>query len=137
MTALVPIIPAYARSIWPQIERWVASATDQTGNWWAPKDVLSGIERDKLVAWVVTDAERLFGMVGCEIEYAANHSICVICLCAGDEMQRWLHLLPEIENWASENGCSEVQVRGRPGWVRRLKSYGYGERYIAVGKALT
>lgn len=135
--ALVPLLPCYARAIWPQIDEWVCSATDDTGNWWSPANVLDGIERGNLVTWVIADEDRLYGVVACEIETAPNHTIGVISLCAGDEMQQWLHLLPEIENWASENGCSEVQVRGRPGWVRRLKSYGYGERYIAVGKALT
>lgn len=136
MIALVPVIDRYARRLWPQIEAWIASAVADTGDWWHSDDVLVGIESGGLTLWVVTDEDEFYGVVVCEVEVAPRKRVGVIALCAGRDQSEWLHLLPEVEGWARENGCSEVQVRGRPGWARRLKSQGYGERYIAVGKGL-
>ena len=136
MIALVPVLPRYAHALWPQVSEWVASATKETGDWWQPSDVLAGIKADRMTAWVIADDRRLWGVVVAEIEIAARHKIGVIALCAGDDQAQWLHLLPEIEEWAREQGCSEMMVKGRPGWVRRLRGFGYGERYVAIGKAL-
>lgn len=136
MITLVPVLSGYARPLWPQIEAWIASATKEAGDWWSPDDVLAGIERGALTAWVLADDARLWGVVVSEIETAARHKIGVIALCAGEEQSKWLHLLPEIEDWARDQGCSEMMVKGRGGWVRRLRSHGYGERYVAIGKDL-
>lgn len=137
MTALVPILPRYARALWPQIAEWIASATDEASGWWQPDDVLAGVERDELTLWIVADADRLYGVVVTEVETAARHTIGVIALCAGIEQAKWLHLLPELEGWAAERGCTEMMVKGRAGWARRLRAHGYGERYVAVGKGIS
>ena len=137
MIALVPVLDRYARSLWPQIEAWVASATKDTGNWWQPDDVLAGIERGNLTAWVSADEHRLWGVVVAEVENAARHRIGVIALCAGDELSRWLHLLPEVEGWARDHGCTEMMIKGRSGWARRLRSHGYGDRFVTIGKDIS
>ena len=136
MIALVPVLPRYARALWPVITHWVEAACEHNGGWWSAPDVLDDVEADRLTLWAVADESRLWGIVVTEVETAANYAIGVIALCAGDEQARWLHLLPELEEWAACNGCSEMMVKGRPGWARRLKSYGYGERYVAVGKVI-
>ena len=44
--------------------------------------------------------------------------------------------LDVIEEWAVLNGCSDIQAVGRKYLSRSLKSFGYEQRYITVGKAL-
>jgi hypothetical protein len=48
---------------------------------------------------------------------------CVLFLCAGDGLDRWLHHLGEIEAWARAQGCDAMEVAGRKGWARVLKGY--------------
>ena len=137
MTALVWVPPSKIGEVWSYILPWVASATADTGDWWQPEDVRGNIEAGRMTLWIISDGIDPLGIVATEFEQAAQHKICVVALCAGREQSRWLHLLTEIENWALDAGCSEIQVRGRAGWVRRLKSLGFTERYIAIGKPLT
>lgn len=134
---LLPILAPYVRSVWSQIEPWIAAATADTGDWWQPADVLAAVECGGLTLWVISGDDGLYGTVVTDIETAPSRKIAVIALCGGIEQHRWLHLLNELEDWARGMGCTEVQVRGRPGWVRRLRTNGYKQRYITVGKDLS
>jgi len=48
----------------------------------------------------------------------------VSLLLVGGEMDKWLHLLPEIEFWAKSEGCEVSELpRGRRGWTKILEGY--------------
>jgi hypothetical protein len=44
--------------------------------------------------------------------------------------------LPKIEDWARENGATEVLFRGRRGWSRVYRPQGYEEIAVTMRKAL-
>lgn len=44
--------------------------------------------------------------------------------------------LPKIEEWAREQGATEVMFRGRRGWARVYKPHGYEEIAVTLRKAL-
>ncbi len=136
MIGLVPILAPYAGRIWPEVKHWIEAATKESGGWWSASDVLAGIERDALHLWAVTDGQIVYGAVVLEIEQSPQKRIAIVALCAGHSQDLWLHLLPELEAWARGHSCHEMQVRGRPGWQRRLTEFGYQQRYITIGKPL-
>lgn len=43
---------------------------------------------------------------------------------------------PRLHAWAQAQGCSEMLVEGRAGWVRALKDIGYRSWSVTLRKAL-
>jgi hypothetical protein len=41
----------------------------------------------------------------------------------GKQMKRWIHLIKEIEQWASQWGCDAIEIVGRKGWGRMYPDY--------------
>ncbi|WP_298255830.1 hypothetical protein [Bradyrhizobium sp.] len=60
--------------------------------------------------------------------------VCVITLCAGRAMKRWLKLVDRIEAYARDEGCGRVHIFGRKGWLRVLE--GYEARHVVMDKLL-
>lgn len=46
-----------------------------------------------------------------------------IFLVAGRLPEDWAATLANLERWAADQGCAAVELRGRRGWMRRLKGY--------------
>lgn len=55
---------------------------------------------------------------------------------AAGNLEEIMEALPHLEDWARQEGCSQVQVHGRRGWVRALRGHGYDEYQTTVRKLL-
>lgn len=51
-----------------------------------------------------------------------------------DELEN--ELRPQAEAWAAAEGCTEIHIDGRRGWIRRLKRYGYRHEKTTVARDL-
>ena len=60
--------------------------------------------------------------------------VCIITVCGGSDMKRWLPLIDEIEAYAKQEGCERVRINGRKGWLRVRD--GYEENHIIIDKEL-
>jgi hypothetical protein len=60
--------------------------------------------------------------------------VCIITVCAGSDMKRWLGLIGQIESYARREGCARVRIYGRKGWLRVLD--GYAQKYVIMDKEL-
>lgn len=123
------------QTVWPMVERWVETAADEAHGWWTADDIRERLETGGAGLWLVIDDIPVACVVS-EIETGPRFSTVVISICAGSGMEIWLHLLPQIEAWAKAIGARVIEVRGRKGWARALKSSGYAERAVIVGKEL-
>jgi len=61
--------------------------------------------------------------------------VCVITLCAGHDMRRWLPLLAGIEAYAKAEGCRRLRIFGRKGWLQLLD--GFEARHSIMDKELS
>ncbi len=92
------------------------------------KQIWIGTIDGKFVATVVTHI----------IDYPSKKT-CEVCYLGGESGTGVLDALGElsvIEEWAELQGCDDMQVYGRRGWLKALKKYDYSERYTIVGKPL-
>ena len=58
--------------------------------------------------------------------------VCIITVCGGRDMTRWLPLIAGIEAYAKREGCSRVRIFGRKGWLRVLD--GYRAKHVVADK---
>lgn len=56
---------------------------------------------------------------------------------AAGDLEEIAALLPAMEKWAADHGCTQVHLVGRRGWVRALAQHGYEEYATVVRKVLT
>lgn len=66
-----------------------------------------------------------------------TEGVCEMGPVAGDLDEMMANALPEIEEWARQNGCMEMHVQaGREGWERMLAPHGYEFGAVILRKKL-
>jgi hypothetical protein len=121
--------------LWPAVERWLTDAINQ-GVGYAPDDIRRALLIREMTLWVVRDGERLFACAVTTLWSQPQVKVCHIVLVGGEEIQKWHHLIGELESWAKEQGCDEVREHGRPGWKRYAEQHGYEQLCTVYRKKL-
>lgn len=108
--------------VWPLVAKRIRSAvlrTDLSHSADIERDLLEG---DGLL-WLACTGSTIDAAAATLLTRTDRHLVCVITALGGENMGRWLDLLPGIEEWAKSEGAALVRVYGRPGWVRMLRNY--------------
>jgi hypothetical protein len=116
------IPPQLAREIWPLVRDRLYAAvrrTDLSHSVDIARDVLHGDG----VLWLACEGEEIDAAAVTLLTRTDRHLVCLITALGGSNMESWLPLLSEIEDWARSEGAALVRVMGRPGWGRVLKNY--------------
>jgi hypothetical protein len=116
------IPPQLAREIWPLVRDKLYAAvrrTDLSHSVDIARDVLHGDG----VLWLACDGQEIEAAAVTLLTRTDRHLVCLITALGGSNMERWLPLLSQIEDWARAEGAALVRVMGRPGWARVLKEY--------------
>jgi hypothetical protein len=98
-------------------------------------DMLRDIAAERAQLWAIEDdaGEATALLVTRLVQYARCSSL-EIHLCGGRSIERWLGMLPELEQHARNLGCRFVELCGRRGWERILPEYAF--RGVALAKEL-
>jgi hypothetical protein len=94
-------------------------------------DIATGLISGEMTLWVCGDFEAAMVTQVLQDNMA---KYCLLLTLSGDGFDEYKDLLPVIEQWAKDNGCSETRLYGRPGWSRKLKDFKTG--YIMMSKQL-
>lgn len=101
------------------------------------KDITDEIQEGSKQIWMHSTDEAFNATVITQIiEHPRKKTCEVVCL-GGEEAEKFLDEIKVIEEWAKLNNCDDIQVIGRRGWARALKSQDYTDRYTTIGKMLT
>lgn len=88
--------------------------------------------------WLVLDDEdRFLAAVTTQIQQTVlGKKRALICECSGKGILDQVDNLKVAEDWARENGASEIEILGRLGWKRALSKQGYGITMLYYRKEL-
>lgn len=67
-------------------------------------------------------------------EFPDGKRFCLLLSAGGCRVHDWKSQLPVVEDWAKSEGCVELRIYGRRGWLRVLD--GFKEREVTMVKAL-
>lgn len=120
--------PNEALKLWPEMEPLVARALAY--------DIYATTTPDKLRAQVETgyarvlacfDGPQLISATVTQLYKNINDERILHIVCtAGTNADEWLGVLHEkCKEIAADQDCAAITLAGRPGWVRKLKQYGY------------
>jgi hypothetical protein len=119
---LVCVDPAKVHLFWPQVksgvrlalERGVGGLFEET-----EKSVLSGVS----LVWLAVNESGIRGVLITDLIRTDDGLQCEIVTLHGEGMKDWLRFLPDIEQFARNEGCTSIRVTGREGWSRILTDY--------------
>jgi hypothetical protein len=116
---------------WRRSEPWLAAALAQAGGTHGLGDVRRLVETGKAQLWAAADAA---------VVTLVEHDPCerrLLVWLAGGRLGTLLgDLLPHLEAWAREQGCSRLLLIGRAGWERAMKPMGYAPLARVIAKDL-
>lgn len=108
--------------LWPRVKEHLFSAVRRTD-----LSHTEDIERDLMegdgLLWLICDGKTIEAAGATLLVNTDKHLVCLITALGGENMDKWLPLLSQIEDWARAEGAALVRIMGRPGWARVLKGY--------------
>lgn len=123
-----PMTQAEATANNAQIVRWVEEIAEESDVTVA--DVLGEWDAHHKWAWVVDG--RLSGIILGRY-HGTKYSISA---CAGVSEARWAELASELERIGKEMGGTHLEMKGRRGFVRIFRRYGWTESFTVIDKEL-
>ena len=119
---LVCVDPARVHEIWPHVSPLLKAACYRTRlNAFA--DIEADIVAGRSLLWVAWNGRAIESAASTVLINSEIGRVCVITVCGGSDMKRWLPLIGQIETYAEAEGCKRVRIYGRKGWLRVLDGY--------------
>ena len=134
LAELVCVDPARVAEFWPHVSPLLKAACHRT-KLNAFEDIEADILCGRSLLWMAWNGRTVESAAATILINSDLGKVCVITLCAGKEMQRWVNLIERIGSYARDEGCSRVRIFGRKGWLRVLD--GYEEKHIIMDKELS
>jgi hypothetical protein len=110
---------------WDRVKHWLDIAYGKN-DIPLPETTLTDMLNGHKQLWVPYAHEpenRVLGAVLTRLARMRSGLYCEIVAAGGHEVERWVGLISQIEDWARLEGCTKVTITGRPGWMRLLTKY--------------
>ncbi|WP_375638650.1 MULTISPECIES: hypothetical protein [unclassified Bartonella] len=130
MERIAPYLEDIIASFRKYVERFKHEITLQ--------ELLEAICSGKKQLWLVLDDdERFLAAFTTQIQQTVlGKKRALICECSGKGILDLVDNLQVAEDWARENGASEMEILGRLGWKRALTKQGYSIGMLYYRKEL-
>lgn len=136
MTFSVEVIcvdPQRIHEIWPHVSPLLKAACCRTGlN--AFSDIAADVLAGRSLLWIAWNGHAVEAAAATVLINSEIGKVCIITVCGGSDLKRWLPLVGQIEDYARNEGCARVRIYGRKGWLRVLD--GYKQKFIIMDKEM-
>jgi hypothetical protein len=130
---LVCVDPKRVREVWPLASPLLKAACCRT-----KLNAFSDIEADILsgrsLLWMAWNGRTVESAAATILINSEIGKVCIITLCGGADMKRWLPLIEQIETYAKAEGCARMRIFGRKGWLYVLD--GFEQKHVIMDKDL-
>lgn len=117
--------------IWQQVAPLLQPALDNT---YDIMDIEKGLQENRFQLFISWN-NKVESAVVTEIAVYPRAKVLRYFLAGGINLDNWLEKIQQvIEKFAKNNNCTQVEVAGRKGWVKKLK--GYKEKAVLLSKDL-
>jgi hypothetical protein len=130
---LVCIDPGRVREIWPLVQPLLKAACYRT-KLNAFEDIEADILSGRSLLWLAWNGLTVESAAATVLINSEIGKVCIITVCGGSDMKKWLPLIDQIETYAKTEDCKRVRIYGRKGWLHVLD--GYEEKHIIMDKEL-
>lgn len=133
------LFPEDAKEIEPLLRPLIEPAIAYDNNDLTVEEVIERLSKDKLRGLVVLDDNyEAIAFQTMEVVQEGDKKILNLVTTAGERMDEWVDELENaLEVFAADWRCDVIQTRGRPGWFKKLKKYGYEPLFFVAQKRVT
>lgn len=132
--SLFTIPSASVDTVWPSIEP-LLSAFEASMGTASAEEIRTQAREGYAQIWGVATPQGVKGVCVTRIHETPRNRFCSIWVAYGNDVFGDLMTVYQaIEDWASELGCTAVQINGRRGWQRVLP--GFKETAVVLEKSL-
>lgn len=122
--------------VWPGVAEWIDSAY-KAADEIMPLDILDQLRSGHRQLWVAWgDEQRVLCAVLTRIVQLRSGRALQVTGCGGEQVERWSDLITTLESFAKDEGCTKIQVSGRPGWARLYRNSGYRATRVVIEREL-
>jgi hypothetical protein len=130
---LVCVDPKRVQEIWQHVAILLKKACSRT-QLNAFEDIEADILSGRSLLWLAWNGRSVQSAAATVLINSETGKVCIITVCGGSKMRRWLTLIDQIEAYAKRECCTRVRILGRKGWLRVLD--GYRQRHVIIEKQL-
>lgn len=131
--SLVPL--ENIKSTWPTVAPMLARAVPYSAGRMDLRSILQGLLEQRYLLWVAYDdaATRIAAAFVTRVAVYSHRASLVIDCAAGSQMRYWLHLASDtFRAYARDTQLAGIEMFGRPGWARVLKSCGWQQKLVLM-----
>lgn len=130
--------PGMVDVVWKDISPFLQDAIDESAGELSLQNIKQRIEDTTAIALCVLDEDTLYAVGILEsVTYPSSKKVLGIICLGGTKMEDWVEAIDEaIGSIAEEQGCHEVRIVGRPGWVKALKKLGWESTHVILSKRI-
>ena len=118
--------------VWDKVKDHIQRGLDR-GSEYTLDDIFVGLCNREFQLWISSGDGIEAAMVTSIQTDRQGITFCLLLAVGGENMNEWKNFLPQVEQWAKDEGATEMRIFGRRGWARAL---GYDIKYTAIGKTL-
>ncbi len=140
---LVNIPSSNLDDVWSLVKKDISEALSYSGNHTDAQFVYDCIKESKMQLWVVWDKnkeatiDKYYGVVVTEIIKRKLIQSCNIFIVTGRHRQKWQHLISVLEDFATDNDCTNMELIARKGWQRIMEQFDYKQTHVVLEKQIT
>lgn len=125
-------------TLWPKIQGHIEDALVWGQDEYDINDIHAFLLSGSMRLWIAYDrGGMLHSSAVCQLRNYPRKTVCFVVLAAGGAFDVWTEAFDALEEWAQENGATEMAAYTRPGVAKKARSFGYDTVYTVVQKKLT
>lgn len=141
MSSLVKIEPVFAENvayIWHECKPHFLKALEHTLGELSVDDIKRTIESGERALFVVYQDGKIIAAITTRIDFYPSTGIknVIIDYAGGENFQAWSDFTDYIEPLYKSQGCDNILIAGRLGWLRLHTDKGFKPIYHVIGKGL-
>lgn len=136
MSKLSFVTPEEAIRRWSEFFPFIQNIAEESRGKFLPVDVFGAIARAEFQLWRAAEGGEVQGVILTRLMQFPRLLACEGLAVTGHDYKEWIGLIPEIESWAKERGCSTAMPIARRGWERVLKPQGYEATHVLLEKRI-
>lgn len=129
---LFGIVSYEVDTYWEEVSPLIERALLYSDGKYKLDDILKGIKSRDLQLWAIARSKKITTVMVTKIICYPQKKSLLMMLYSGDSTKDTSKFLPMIYGWAKYQGCEEVEMFGRPGWEKLLKSENFEKTFTVL-----
>lgn len=120
--------------VWPVAEGLLSKAVERSNGRYNSTAVLHELLHKELALWLVVRGDDIKAAYTTRVlKYPTGATGLVVDWLGGEDMDEWLSLVVDsLKRYGVDIGCDHVELVGRSGWLRALKSLGWHSEAVVA-----